>query len=233
MMHAVNSAGGVFSHHQTPRPRFPSQSVIDCYSILSTRPPWTHRRCNTHCEASIAAYLRMTFFTSTIPMPTSVTSMDHCDVHRRLAQHSAWMTWWSHPAPDEHVDHVSRLPVSVAIYNYDDLTSELSVALPSVEFLSDGSCARYHFGRGVLGQGGSSRRAYPRLCCNKTHRDDDMDKDVSSIFHSVHFLEVHCKQLTNMDAFLEFVTSDTPKPAPNTASSNHAASDSPDPSSTP
>ena len=67
----------------------------------------------------------------------------------------------------------------------------------------------------------------------KTHRDDDMDKDVSSIFHSVHFLEVHCKQLTNMDAFLEFVTSDTPKPAPNTASSNHAASDSPDPSSTP
>jgi hypothetical protein len=62
-----------------------------------------------------------------------------------------------------------------------------------------------------------------------------MDKDVSSIFHSVHFLEVtvHCKQLTNMDAFLEFVTSDTPKPAPNTASSNHAASDSPDPSSTP
>lgn len=31
------------------------------------------------------------------------------------------MTWSSHPAPDEHVEHVSRLPVSVAIYNYDDL----------------------------------------------------------------------------------------------------------------
>ena len=71
--------GGVFSHHQTQRQRFTSQSVIDCYSILSTRPTWTHRRCNTHCEASIAAYLRMPFFASTIPMPTSVTSMDHCD----------------------------------------------------------------------------------------------------------------------------------------------------------
>ena len=42
-------------------------------------------------------------------------------VHRRLAQHSAWMTGSSHPAPDEHVEHVSRLPVSVAIYTYDDL----------------------------------------------------------------------------------------------------------------
>jgi hypothetical protein len=30
------------------------------------------------------------------------------------------MTWSSHPAHDEHVDHVSRLPVSVANYNYDD-----------------------------------------------------------------------------------------------------------------
>jgi hypothetical protein len=69
----------VFSHHQTQRLRFPSQIAIDFYSILSTRPPWTHRCCNTHCEASIAAYLRIPFFTSTIPMPTSVTSMNHCD----------------------------------------------------------------------------------------------------------------------------------------------------------
>jgi hypothetical protein len=30
------------------------------------------------------------------------------------------MTWSSHPAPDEYIDHVSQLPVSVAIYHYDD-----------------------------------------------------------------------------------------------------------------
>jgi len=41
-------------------------------------------------------------------------------VHRRLAEHSDWMTWSSHPAPDEYIDHVSQLPVSVAIYHYDD-----------------------------------------------------------------------------------------------------------------
>ena len=40
-----------------------------------------------------------------------------------------------------------------------------------------------------------------------------MDKDVSSIFDSVHFLEVHCKRLTSMDAFLKLITSDTLKPA--------------------
>jgi len=32
-----------------------------------------------------------------------------------------------------------------------------------------------------------------------------MDKDVSSIFDSVHFLEVHCKQMTSVDAFLELM----------------------------
>ena len=166
----------MFNHHHTTRPRFPSQSVIDCYSILSTRPPWTHRCCNTHCEASIAAYLRMPFFTSTIPMPPSVTSMDHCDhsmhitdlnpgfvnqvlidltkgpeLHcsmRQLVEHPAAMVLQrgcpgvqharlqprpksprsalslsnliESPAPDDYIDHVSRLPISVTIYHYND-----------------------------------------------------------------------------------------------------------------
>ena len=40
---------------------------------------------------------------------------------------------------------------------------------------------------------------------------------------SAHFLEVHCKQLTSMAAFLKLITSDTLKPAPNTITHNHAA----------
>jgi hypothetical protein len=118
----------------------------------------------------------MPFFTSTIPMPTSVTSMDHCDhsmhitdlnpgfvnqvlidltkgpeLHcsmRQLVEHPAAMVLQrgcpgvqharlqprpkstcsalslsnliESPAPDEYIDHVSRLPVSVNIYHYND-----------------------------------------------------------------------------------------------------------------
>ncbi len=55
------------------------------------------RRCDSHCEANIAACPRMPLFTSAIPMPTSVTSMDHCDRSMHITDlNPIFVKTWAH-----------------------------------------------------------------------------------------------------------------------------------------
>ena len=122
------SIGGVFSHHTTTS-LYVSTPVSHCHSPLLHPLDSTNvniRRCNPVCEASIAAYPRTalvnrrsrcrpashvwTPVTTRCTSPTGITNLCAPSLNGLVQS----------PAPDEYIDHVSRLPVSVAIYHSDD-----------------------------------------------------------------------------------------------------------------